>query len=108
VVTADAKEYDGAGRFDRVLLDPPCSGLGTLRSHPDLRWRTSPEAVERLAAEQDVLLASARRALAPGGALVYSVCTLSPREERLVTGTVQRTFPHRDGTDGFYIARDGG
>jgi 16S rRNA (cytosine967-C5)-methyltransferase len=108
VVTADARDYDGAGRFDRVLLDPPCSGLGTLRSHPDLRWRTSPEAVERLAAEQDVLLASARRALAPGGALVYSVCTLSPREERLVAATVQRTFPHVDGTDGFYIARDGG
>jgi 16S rRNA (cytosine967-C5)-methyltransferase len=108
VVTADATDYDGAGRFDRVLLDPPCSGLGTLQSHPDLRWRTSPEAVERLAGEQDVLLASARRALAPGGALVYSVCTLSPREERLVTGTVQRTFPHLDGTDGFYIARDGG
>ena len=108
VVTADANDYDGAGRFDRVLLDPPCSGLGTLRSHPDLRWRTSPEAVERLAAEQDVLLASARRALAPGGALVYSVCTLSPGEERLVTDTVQRTFPHVDGTDGFYIARDGG
>jgi 16S rRNA (cytosine967-C5)-methyltransferase len=107
VVTADANDYDGAGRFDRVLLDPPCSGLGTLRSHPDLRWRTSPEAVERLAAEQDVLLASARRALAPGGALVYSVCTLSPREERLVTDAVQRTFPHLDGTDGFYIARDG-
>jgi 16S rRNA (cytosine967-C5)-methyltransferase len=108
VVTADANDYDGAGRFDRVLLDPPCSGLGTLRSHPDLRWRTRPEAVERLAAEQDILLASARRALAPGGALVYSVCTLSPREERLVTATVQRTLPHRDGTDGFYIARDGG
>jgi 16S rRNA (cytosine967-C5)-methyltransferase len=107
VITADANDYDGAGRFDRVLLDPPCSGLGTLRSHPDLRWRTSPEAVERLAAEQDVLLASARRALAPGGTLVYSVCTLSPREERLVTDAVQRTFPHRDGTDGFYIARDG-
>jgi 16S rRNA (cytosine967-C5)-methyltransferase len=108
VLTADARDYDGAGRFDRVLLDPPCSGLGTLRSHPDLRWRTSPEAVERLAAEQDVLLASARRALAAGGTLVYSVCTLSPREERLVTATVHRTFPHVDGTDGFYIARDGG
>jgi 16S rRNA (cytosine967-C5)-methyltransferase len=108
VVTADAKDYDGAGRFDRVLLDPPCSGLGTLRSHPDLRWRMSPAGVERLAAEQDALLASARRALAPGGALVYSVCTLSPREERLVTASVQRTFPHLDGTDGFYSARDGG
>jgi 16S rRNA (cytosine967-C5)-methyltransferase len=108
VVTADAAAYDGAAGFDRVLLDPPCSGLGTLRSHPDLRWRATPESVERLAAEQDALLASARRALRPGGTLVYSVCTLSPREERLATASVQRTFPHRDGTDGFYIARDGG
>jgi 16S rRNA (cytosine967-C5)-methyltransferase len=107
VLTADAKDYDGAARFDRVLLDPPCSGLGTLRSHPDLRWRTSPDAVAQLAVEQDALLSSARRALAPGGTLVYSVCTLSPNEERLVTRAVQRTFPHVDGTDGFYIARDG-
>jgi 16S rRNA (cytosine967-C5)-methyltransferase len=108
VVTADAKAFDGDGSFDRVLLDAPCSGLGTLRSHPDLRWRASPEQIERLAVEQDELLASARRALAPGGRLVYSVCTLSPREERLVTDAVQRTLPHVDGTDGFYIARDGG
>jgi 16S rRNA (cytosine967-C5)-methyltransferase len=108
VVTADAKDFDGEQQFDRVLLDPPCSGLGTLRSHPDLRWRASPEGIERLAVEQDALLSAARRALAPGGTLVYSVCTLSPREERLATDAVQRTFPHRDGTDGFYIARDGG
>jgi 16S rRNA (cytosine967-C5)-methyltransferase len=108
VVTADAADFDGEGRFDRVLLDPPCSGLGTLRSHPDLRWRASPEGIERLAGEQDVLLAAARRALKPDGTLVYSVCTLSPGEERLVTEAVQRTFPHVDGTDGFYIARDGG
>jgi 16S rRNA (cytosine967-C5)-methyltransferase len=107
VVTADAADFDGAGGFDRVLLDPPCSGLGTLRSHPDLRWRASPDAIERLAAEQDALLASARRALTPGGTLVYSVCTLSPREERLQSKDVRRTLPHRDGTDGFYIARDG-
>ena len=100
VATAKCQGLRRAARFDRVLLDPPCSGLGTLRSHPDLRWRTSPEAIERLAAEQDALLASARRALAPGGTLVYSVCTLSPREERLVTDAVQRTFPHLDGTDG--------
>ncbi len=108
VVTADAKAFDGDGSFDRVLLDAPCSGLGTLRSHPDLRWRASPEQIERLAVEQDALLASARRALAPAGRLVYSVCTLSPREERLVTDAVQRTLPHVAGTDGFYIARDGG
>jgi 16S rRNA (cytosine967-C5)-methyltransferase len=108
VVSGDAKAFDGEGRFDRVLLDPPCSGLGTLRSHPDLRWRASPAGIERLAAEQDALLAAARRAVAPGGTLVYSVCTLSPREERLASGDARRTLPHADGTDGFYIARDGG
>jgi 16S rRNA C967 or C1407 C5-methylase (RsmB/RsmF family) len=68
----------------------------------------SPRAIDQLAAEQDALLACARRALAPGGTLVYSVCTLSPREERLAGEEVRRTFPHVDGTDGFYIARDGG
>jgi 16S rRNA (cytosine967-C5)-methyltransferase len=108
VVTADAKAFDADSSFDRVLLDPPCSGLGTLRSHPDLRWRVTPKAIEQLAVEQDALLASAQRALRPGGTLVYSVCTLSPHEERLVTDAVRRTFPHREGTDGFYIARDGG
>jgi 16S rRNA (cytosine967-C5)-methyltransferase len=108
VVTADAKDFDGAHGFDRVLLDPPCSGLGTLRSHPDLRWRITPADIERLAAEQDDLLAAARRALKPGGTLVYSICTLSPREERLVTTDVRRTLPPVDQTDGFYIARDGG
>ena len=91
-----------------MLLDPPCSGLGTLRSHPDLRWRVNPRAIELLAAEQDALLAAARRALRPGGALVYSVCTISPAEERLPDEHAVRTFPHKDGTDGFYIARDGG
>jgi 16S rRNA (cytosine967-C5)-methyltransferase len=108
VVTADATAFDGANGFDRVLLDPPCSGLGTLRSHPDLRWRVTPRDIEQLALQQDALLAAARRALRPGGSLVYSVCTLSPAEERLTAEEVRRTFPHRDGTDGFYIARDGG
>ena len=101
-VTADAL----GGRFDRVLIDPPCSGLGTLRTHPDLRWRATPESVEALRAEQEAIVAAARAVLAPGGRLVYSTCTLSPREE-VVGGSVQRTFPHRDGTDGFYIAVDG-
>jgi 16S rRNA (cytosine967-C5)-methyltransferase len=108
VVCADARTFEGDHGFDRVLLDPPCSGLGTLRSHPDLRWRASPGAIEALAVEQDALLAAARRALRPGGTLVYSVCTLSPDEERLATEDVRRTFPHVDDTDGFYIARDGG
>ena len=108
VEVADAKAFDGARGFDRVLLDPPCSGLGTLRSHPDLRWRVTPRTVALLAAEQDALLAAARRARRPGGVLVYSVCTISPGEERLAVPDPIRTFPHKDGTDGFYIARDGG
>jgi 16S rRNA (cytosine967-C5)-methyltransferase len=108
VVVADAKAFDDPGGFDRVLLDPPCSGLGTLRSHPDLRWRVTPRAIAVMAAEQDALLGAARRALRKGGTLVYSVCTISPAEERLRSADAVRTYPHRDGTDGFYIARDGG
>jgi 16S rRNA (cytosine967-C5)-methyltransferase len=110
VVCADARAFRDARGFDRVLLDPPCSGLGTLRSHPDLRWRVRPADVPRLAAEQDALLAAARAALRPGGpgVLVYSVCTISRREERLRGRHRWRTMPHRDATDGFYIARDGG
>jgi 16S rRNA (cytosine967-C5)-methyltransferase len=107
VRVADARE-PVAGTFDRVLVDPPCSGLGTLRSHPDLRWRATPEGIVRLAALQDELLAAARRALRPAGVLVYSVCTLSAHEERMEGTTRRRLLPHRDGTDGFYIARDGG
>jgi 16S rRNA (cytosine967-C5)-methyltransferase len=108
VVEADARTFSDPAVFDRVLLDPPCSGLGTLQSHPDLRWRMTPEAIVELAAEQDELLAAARRALRPGGVLTYSVCTISPAEERLAAADAVRTLPHRDGTDGFYIARDGG
>jgi len=108
VLVGDAKAFRGDDGFDRVLLDPPCSGLGTLRSHPDLRFRVTPRAVALLAAEQDALLAAARRALRPGGRLVYSVCTISPAEERLAAPDAVRTYPHKDGTDGFYIARDGG
>jgi 16S rRNA (cytosine967-C5)-methyltransferase len=92
------------GAFDRILIDPPCSGLGTLRTHPDLRWRATPEAIEVLRREQEAIVEAARRLLKPGGRLVYSTCTLSPREEVVDQGTVERTLPHRDGTDGFYIA----
>jgi 16S rRNA (cytosine967-C5)-methyltransferase len=106
VQVADAKDITPellGGAFDRVLVDPPCSGLGTLSSHPDLRWHASPESIEELRIEQEAIVAAARGALAPGGRLVYSTCTLSPREE-IVDGTVVRTLPHRDRTDGFYIA----
>jgi 16S rRNA (cytosine967-C5)-methyltransferase len=107
VRVGDAKDPPVQGGFDRVLVDPPCTGLGTLRSHPDLRWRVAPSSVERLAAEQDAILAAARRHLKPGGRLVYSVCTLSPGEERLRGDTRRHLWPHEDDSDGFYIASDG-
>jgi len=120
------------GSFDRVLLDPPCSGLGTLQSRPDLRWRMSAERMVRLAALQARLLALAAELTAPGGTLVYSVCTISAREgERVIESLLERRpefevddlralhprwgserggphlqlLPDRDGTDGFFIAR---
>jgi len=112
VVTADAAHYAASAPFDRVLVDPPCSGLGTLQGHPDLRWRSSPDAIERLARSQRAILQAGSGALKRGGTLVYSTCTLSPREnEEQVAGAGLRVeserlvLPHRDGTDGFYIAR---
>jgi len=71
--------------FDRVLVDPPCSGLGTLQARADLRWRASPEGVREMAAVQARILDAGARALRPGGVLVYSTCTISPTEnERLI------------------------
>jgi 16S rRNA (cytosine967-C5)-methyltransferase len=72
------------GAFDRVLVDAPCSGLGTLRRRADLRWRVEPEAVDRLAALQRRLLAAAAGLVRPGGTLVYSVCTLTADESTAV------------------------
>ena len=117
VKVADAREPLDGGAFDRVLVDPPCSGLGTLQSRPDRRWRASLEAVDELAAVQAELLAAGASALAPGGALVYSVCTISQREGgELVAGFLEehpelrleserRLTPHRDRTDGFFMAK---
>jgi 16S rRNA (cytosine967-C5)-methyltransferase len=66
--------------FDRILLDAPCSDLGTLASRPDARWRKSPRTIERVAAVQEKALVNAAKLLAPGGTLVYSTCTISRRE----------------------------
>jgi 16S rRNA (cytosine967-C5)-methyltransferase len=77
--------------FDRVLVDPPCSGLGTLQAHPDLRWRASRAGIEEMAAEQATILAEGARVLRPGGVLVYSTCTISSTEnERLIAAFVDR------------------
>ncbi|MBA3300877.1 MAG: 16S rRNA (cytosine(967)-C(5))-methyltransferase, partial [Thermoleophilaceae bacterium] len=103
--------------FDRVLLDPPCSALGTLQARPDARWRRDPAGLARLAGIQAAMIDRAAALTRPGGLLVYSTCTISPLENEEVVGDVlerrpglvlegeSRTLPHRDGTDGFYVAR---
>jgi 16S rRNA (cytosine967-C5)-methyltransferase len=111
VTVADAEQLAFGAEFDRVLVDPPCSGLGTLQGHPDLRWRMTPEKVEELAAIQVRILERALGALRPGGTLVYSTCTLTERENEdvlrsagLAPRSLRRVLPHRDGTEGFTIA----
>ncbi len=73
-----------AGKIDRVLVDAPCSGLGTLRRNPDLKWRQSPQRVAELQAQQGAILASASRLLKPGGRLVYATCSLLEAENEQV------------------------
>ncbi len=68
-----------AGKIDRVLVDAPCTGLGTLRRHPDMKWRQSPQSLLERGVEQRAILAAAARLLKPGGRLVYATC--SPLEE---------------------------
>jgi 16S rRNA (cytosine967-C5)-methyltransferase len=70
----------GEGEFDRVLVDPPCSGLGTLQARADLRWRATPERAREMAAVQEAVLAAGAQSLRPGGVLVYSTCTISTAE----------------------------
>jgi 16S rRNA (cytosine967-C5)-methyltransferase len=114
----------------RVLLDAPCSGLGVLRRHPELKWRLEPDEIGRLARLQRRLLKAVVAALRPGGVLVYSVCTTTeeegPEQARWVQQALPQLapcphpgtplpelaeegrtqlWPHRHGSDGFYLAR---
>lgn len=122
-----------AGKCDRVLVDAPCSGLGTLRRNPDLKWRQTPECVAELTVKQGRILAAAARLLKPGGRLVYATCSLLPEENEGSVGAFLAAHPqfarrpagavlaargiaidlpgedlhlapHRHGTDGFYAA----
>jgi 16S rRNA (cytosine967-C5)-methyltransferase len=83
-VVADATRPPFEGGFDRVLVDAPCSGLGTLRRRPDARWRVDPGAPARLASVQRAMVDAAVPLLRPGGHLVYSVCTLTDAETHAV------------------------
>ena len=120
-------------RFDRILIDAPCSGLGVLRRHPELRWRRQPEDFCRFARLQQAILGQAAPYLAPGGVMLYITCTTAAEEnERLVQEFLDhrpefslhtrmaalppeaqhfidhqgyfRTLPERDGLDGFFAA----
>jgi 16S rRNA (cytosine967-C5)-methyltransferase len=81
------------GRFDRVLLDAPCSGTGTLRKNPEIRCRLSPEAIARIAEEQVAALRAASRLLAREGLLLYSTCSLEREENEEVVARVQAEDP---------------
>ncbi|HMM54431.1 MAG TPA: RsmB/NOP family class I SAM-dependent RNA methyltransferase [Candidatus Desulfobacillus sp.] len=121
-----------AGKFDRVLVDAPCSGLGTLRRNPDLKWRQTPQDVAELAHKQRAILAAAARLVKPGGRLVYATCSILEEENEAVVGAFLeahpsflpvsagkilenqgivsgcgehlRLAPHSHGTDGFFAA----
>jgi 16S rRNA (cytosine967-C5)-methyltransferase len=102
--------------FDRILLDAPCSGLGTLARHADARWRMAPGAIEELAVLQQQLLAGLLPLLKPGGQLVYATCTVHPAEnggliERFLAkhplwrlATSWHCWPGSEGGDGFFAA----
>ena len=117
-----------SGSFDRVLLDAPCSGTGTLRHNPEIRWRLTNDDINQLAEQQKRFLMNAAAVVKPGGLLVYSTCSIEAEENEevvqdflssddqftqvslplngdLVTNSgAARTWPHRHGTDGFFIA----
>jgi len=99
-------------RFDRILLDAPCSGTGTLGRNPEIKWRLKPEDLAELQARQVRLLRNALQVLEPGGRLVYSTCSLEPEENEQVLEQVLgrrpekilRRIPGRDAGDGFFAA----
>jgi 16S rRNA (cytosine967-C5)-methyltransferase len=82
-----------AGKIDRVIVDAPCSGLGTLRRNPDLKWRQSPQSVQEMSVKQGAILQSAARLLKPGGRLVYATCSLLPQENEAIAQAFSQANP---------------
>ena len=82
-----------AGKIDRVLVDAPCSGLGTLRRNPDLKWRQTPQALEELVVKQAAILDSSARLLKSGGRLVYATCSVLPQENASIAQTFTAANP---------------
>ena len=82
------------GKLDRVLVDAPCSGLGTLRRNPDLKWRQTPQTVAELQAKQAAILESAARLVKPGGRLVYATCSLLDAENEGIAGAFTEARGH--------------
>jgi 16S rRNA (cytosine967-C5)-methyltransferase len=102
-------------RFAAVLVDAPCSGLGTVRRRPELKWRNSPERLRRLARLQGAILDNAARVLAPAGALLYVTCSTEPQENEEVVADVVRRRDDLElrpvelpaGVDGAFVGSDG-
>ncbi|MEY2687436.1 MAG: hypothetical protein RL375_1634 [Pseudomonadota bacterium] len=88
-----------AGKIDRVLVDAPCSGLGTLRRNPDLKWRQNPQQVQHMAGQQAAILASASRLVKPGGRLVYATCSLLDEENEAVADAFSVAHPEFEPMD---------
>lgn len=97
--------------FDHVLVDAPCSGTGTLRTNPEIRWRLAPSDFASLADQQKQIVSRAVHVLKPGGRLVYSTCSVELEENEEVIKDLNlklikklRTWPQREGSDGFFIS----
>ncbi len=113
VVEGDALKPPAAlkGSFDAILLDPPCAALGTLQRQPDVRWRATPEGIDELSILQERMVEATLPLLAPGGRLLYAVCSIGAQESDEVLSRTQATvearrtvLPHVDRTDGFEYA----
>jgi 16S rRNA (cytosine967-C5)-methyltransferase len=89
---ADAREFS-APQFDRVLIDVPCSGLGLLRKHPDVRWRRKSHHLPLQRKLQQEIIAHAAELVKPGGVLVYSTCSILPSENSEIVNTFLRAYP---------------